>query len=257
MIMEQPTAIFLIVPDEKTGFHGLVSLFVKQSYEYLVYKAQKTMGNGESIKCRVNYILDEFSSLPTINDFPAMITAARSRNIRFNLFLQSKHQLKLRYKEEADTIMANCENWIFLTSREIDFLHEISELCGDVGSSQNKPLLSTSELQRLDKKSGEALVLHGRCKPFISKLADIDEFNLSAVSNAFGYNYDEISYPVWPQINFKSRKRIAEILDRVSGEDSYTIVPNLVIQDELTKNFDRKIANLGLDEISIITDDND
>ena len=114
-LSKKPTAFFLILPDEKTGYHGLVSLFVKQSYEYLIFKAQDSIHRSQELGNRVNYILDEFSSLPTINDFPAMITAARSRNIRFNLFLQSKHQLKLRYGEECDTIMSNCENWIFLT----------------------------------------------------------------------------------------------------------------------------------------------
>lgn len=254
-ITEQPTAIFLIVPDEKTGFHGLVSLFVKQSYEYLVYKAQKAIGNGIDMGCRVNYILDEFSAFPTISDFPAMITAARSRNIRFNLFLQSKHQLKLRYKEEADTIMANCENWIFLTSREIEFLHEVSELCGDTSSSQTKPLLTTSELQRFDKSAGEALILHGRCKPFISKLADIDEYNIPFVSDAIRYNYDKTSYPVWPKIDFMSRQQIAGISKIIFGEN-HEEIPELRVTDFLIKEIDRKIAELEREEqSSTITDD--
>ena len=91
---EKPTAFFLILPDEKTGYHNLVALFVKQSYEYLVSETQKSFFSGTPLTKRINYILDEFSSLPTISDFPAMITAARSRNIRFHLFLQSKHQLR-------------------------------------------------------------------------------------------------------------------------------------------------------------------
>ena len=253
-ITEQPTAIFLIVPDEKTGFHGLVSLFVKQSYEYLVYKAQKAVGNGIGMGCRVNYILDEFSALPTINDFPAMITAARSRNIRFNLFLQSKHQLKLRYKEEAETIMANCENWIFLTSREIEFLREMSELCGDVSGSQRKPLLTTSELQRLDKSAGEALILHGRCKPFISKLADIDDYNIPFMSGEIRYNYNTTSYPAWPQIDFLSRKRITEISKMIPNENR-EITPELRTSDFLIKEINRKIAELEQKEqSSTITD---
>ncbi|MCH5274841.1 MAG: type IV secretory system conjugative DNA transfer family protein [Lachnospiraceae bacterium] len=256
LITEKPTAIFLIVPDEKTGFHGLVSLFIKQSYEYLVYKAQMAFENDVSIGCRVNYILDEFSALPTINDFPAMITAARSRNIRFNLFLQSKHQLKLRYREEADTIMANCENWIFLASREIEFLHEMSELCGDAGNSQGKPVLTTSELQRLDKIVGEVLVLHGRFKPFISNLADIDELNIPLVSSDFKYQYDKRSYPMWSQIDFKSKERIEEILD-VLPYKNHMELSGLKKPDDLIKEIDRKIAELEQEEqLSTVTADN-
>lgn len=174
-ITERPTAVYLLLPDEKTGYHNLVSLYIKQSYEYLVYKVQSSMVNKTKQGIRVNYILDEFSSLPSISDFPAMITAARSRNIRFNLFLQSKKQLYLRYNEECDTIMSNCENWIFLSSREVDFLKELSELCGEGGNKRN--LLSVSDLQKLNKEKGQALILTGRNKPYITCLPDIDFYD--------------------------------------------------------------------------------
>lgn len=175
-IERNPTAIFMIVPDEKTGYHKLVSLFIKQSYEYIIFRAQERHHGGQTsvgrMKRRVNYILDEFSSLPIISDFPSMITAARSRNIRFTLFIQSKHQLVQRYRDEAETIQANCANWIFLTSRESAILQEISTLCGKVNA--HTPVLSEADLQRLDKEVGEALLLSGRAKPFITRLPDIE-----------------------------------------------------------------------------------
>lgn len=179
-IEKRPTAVFMIVPDEKTGYHKLVSLFIKQSYEYIIFKAQERHRRGQTfvgrLKRRVNYILDEFSSLPVINDFPAMITAARSRNIRFTLFIQSKHQLVQRYRDEAETIQANCSNWLFLTSRETAILQEISTLCGRMNA--HTPVLSEAELQRLDKDAGEALLLSGRSKPFITRLPDIEQYEL-------------------------------------------------------------------------------
>lgn len=105
VIGRKPTAVFLVVPDEKTGYHGLVSLFIKQSYEYMIFDAQNQAERDGFhvgiLSNRVNYVLDEFSSLPTIRDFPAMVTAARSRNIRFTLAIQSKHQLIQRYKDET------------------------------------------------------------------------------------------------------------------------------------------------------------
>jgi len=176
-IQKTPTAVFLVVPDEKTSYHNLVSLFIKQSYEYLIYMAQNS--DSAKPKIRVNYILDEFSSLPTIADFPAMITAARSRNIRFTLFVQSKHQLDLRYREEAETIRANCNNWIFLVSREIALLEELSKLCGTRRLSDGAivPVLSITDLQRLEKEKGEALILSGRNKPIITNLPDIKSYD--------------------------------------------------------------------------------
>ena len=103
-----------------------------------------------------------------------MITAARSRNIRFTLFIQSKHQMSQRYAEETETILANCNNWIFLTTRELSLLKDISELCGQ---KDQKPILPIDQLQRLDKGEGETLVLSGRNKPYVTKLPDIESYD--------------------------------------------------------------------------------
>lgn len=173
-ICERKTAVYLIMPDEKTTFHMMISLFVKQSYEYLINKAQNSLDGKMTV--RLNYILDEFSSLPTIKDFPAMITAARSRNIRFCLIVQSKKQLVQRYSDEAETIQSNCTNWIFLTSREVPLLEEISTLCGRVNEGR-LPLVSIFTLQHLDKSRGEALMLCGRLKPYFAFLMDIDLYD--------------------------------------------------------------------------------
>ena len=87
----------------------------------------------------------------------SMISAARSRNIRFFLMAQSLWQLNQKYKEDADTIKGNSDNWVFLTSREYNLLKEISILCGDTffkdsdGGVRSRPLISISELQRLKK----------------------------------------------------------------------------------------------------------
>lgn len=171
-IGDRKTAVFIIMPDEKTSYHKLVTMFIKQSYEYIIYQAQKKY-NG-ALPIRVNYLLDEFASLPSIKDFPAMISASRSRNIRFVLVVQSKHQLLGKYGDEAETIQSNCNNWIFLTSREVDMLHEISILCG---KRNDKPLVPMDSLQHLNKDKGEALVLSGRLFPIIARLADIKKYD--------------------------------------------------------------------------------
>ena len=173
-IGRKKTAVFLITPDEKTTYHMLVSLFIKQSYEYLIYTA--TLSKQNKVENRINYILDEFSSLPAVNDMPAMISAARSRDIRFLLIVQSKHQLKKKYREEADTIISNCVNWIFLTSRELELLKELSELCGE--KANKTPNITVFDLQHLSKNANEALVLCGRMKPAMVTLLDIDKMGI-------------------------------------------------------------------------------
>ena len=103
-----------------------------------------------------------------------MISAARSRDIRFLLVVQSQSSLKQRYAEEAETIISNCNNWIFFTSRELSLLHELSELCGT--QKNHMPNISVYDLQHLSKERREALVLAGRLKPAKVNMLDIDKF---------------------------------------------------------------------------------
>lgn len=175
-IGQEKTAVYLIIPDEKTTQHFLATTFIKQAYEVLIGEAQKQ--DNFQLPVRVNFVLDEFCNMPKIQDMPAMISAARSRNMRFYLVAQSMHQLRGKYGEDADTIKGNCDNWVFLTSKELALLEEISELCGSVNTANNskRSLISISELQRLDKERGEALILHCRQYPFISELADISAY---------------------------------------------------------------------------------
>lgn len=166
------TAVFLITPDEKTSYHKLVSLFVKQSYEYLIYCA--SLNSNNSVDNRITFVLDEFSSLPTISDMPAMISAARSRKIRFLLVVQSKSSLRKKYAEEAETIISNCSNIVFFTSRELELLRELSELCGKQKNGEAN--ISVYDLQHMSKDRREALVLCGRMDPAVVEMIDIDLF---------------------------------------------------------------------------------
>ena len=176
-IGKKKSAVYIIVPDEKTTYHFLVTTFIKQVYELLITVAQEQ--DSRTLPVRVNFVLDEFCNIPKIPDMPSMISAARSRNMRFFLVVQSLHQLTARYGKDAATIKGNCENWVFLTSKELELLREISDLCGSVsvpGEYVQRPLISVSELQRLDKQKGEALIMHARQYPIITEIADIDSY---------------------------------------------------------------------------------
>ncbi len=175
---KEKTAVYIIIPDEKSTYHFLITTFIKQAYEVLISEAQKE--ENRMLPVRVNFVLDEFCNIPKIPDMPSMISAARSRNMRYVLVAQSLHQLKGRYGEDADTIKGNCDNWIFLTSKELDLLEEISALCGTYYTPDGlqRRLISVSELQRLDKAKGEALIMHSRQYPIISEIADIDDYEM-------------------------------------------------------------------------------
>ena len=212
-IGEQKCAVFLIIPDEKNTYNNLVSLFVKQSYEYLIYKASSN--HCLKLNRRVNFILDEFSSLPPISSMSSLISAARSRDIRFILSVQGKHQLIKRYGDEAETIKSNCANWIYLTSREYSLLKELSDLCGE--QRNRTPNLSIYDLQHFNKDRCEALVLCGRMKPALVNLLDIDRFGDR------GETLDFEKFPRQPRFNidFEAFPRNTPLNLHTSHNDSF------------------------------------
>jgi len=174
-IGRKKTAVFIIIQDEKTTYHPLVTIFIKQCYETLVDVAQE---NGGKLKYRTNFILDEFANMPPLKDVETMVSAARSRNVRMNFVIQNFAQLNDVYgKEKGDTIKGNCTNIIYLISSEIAALEEISKMCGEIKvksgkdgkeKEENRPLVTVSDLQRM--KMGEVVVLRTREFPLKAKL---------------------------------------------------------------------------------------
>ena len=170
-IGRQKTAVFIVIQDEKKTYHSLVTIFIKQCYETLIDVAQE---NGGKLPYRTNFILDEFANMPPLKDVTTMVTAARSRNIRFNFIIQNFAQLYQVYgKENGETIKGNCGNIIYLISSELSALEEISKMCGEVKSKEkdktaSTPLVTVSDLQRL--KQWETIILRTRMMPFKTRL---------------------------------------------------------------------------------------
>lgn len=175
-LANKKVGIYLIIPDENTSSHFVASLFISQLYEVMIQVAQKS--SKCALDVRMNFIIDEFANLPKLEGIETMITASRSRNIRFALIVQGLTQLKQKYDETANTLCGNCNNWIYLYSKDYELLHTISRLCGEViyDTKTTMPLLSEFDLQHLSKEKGEVLILAGRKHPFLSHLTDIDDY---------------------------------------------------------------------------------
>ena len=171
-IGNKKTAVFMIIHDEKKTYHGLMTIFIKQCYETLIDCAQ---ANGGKLSYRTNFILDEFANMPPLKDVDSMVTAARSRAIRFSFIIQNFAQLNDVYGEEvAQVIKGNCGNLIYLISTELKALEEISKMCGEVKSKEkdktaSTPLVTVSDLQKL--KLFQAIIIRWRKNPFKTDLA--------------------------------------------------------------------------------------
>ena len=193
-IGRQKTAVFIVIQDEKKTYHSLVTIFIKQCYETLIDVAQES---GGKLAFRTNFILDEFANMPPLKDVTTMVTAARSRKIRFNFIIQNFAQLEEVYgKQNGETIKGNCGNIIYLISSELAALEEISKMCGEVKSQEkdktaSTPLVTVSDLQRL--KLWSIIVIRTRMMPF--KTVMTPNFKLEQ-NNAWGKQYTRSEYPV-------------------------------------------------------------
>ena len=177
-IGKKKTAVFIVIQDEKKTYHSLVTIFLKQCYETLVDYAQKC---GGKLPYRTNFLLDEFANMPPLKDVDTMVSAARSRRMRFFFVIQNFAQLAEVYgKDKGDTIKGNCTNIVYLISTELAALKEISEMCGEIkvktdkkdkdgkAIEETRPLITVSDLQKL--KMGEIILLRLRMDPFRTKL---------------------------------------------------------------------------------------
>ena len=178
---DEPTALFLKIPDEKDTRHGLAAVFVLCMYKALIKVASAR--EDLSLPRNVYFILDEFGNMPRIEKFDKMITVGRSRKIWFNMVVQSYSQLNNVYGEKvADIVKSNCGMKMFIGSNDIGTCEEFSKLCGNmtvrttstssaIGAkagdlnlstqSQVRPLIYPSELQMLNNKesTGNAIIV--------------------------------------------------------------------------------------------------
>lgn len=188
---KEKTAVFLVIPDERTNRNVLASLYIQQSYGALVDIANHNRGR---LPVRVNYLLDEFGNIPAISDFTTKITTAGGRGIRFTLALQGLDQLTKHYPESENTIVGQCWTWIYILTADEETAEIISAKAGNYtvstesynssahlsgsrseGVTQgltSRPLIMKDEVTRLPENS--VLILRTRLQPAKLPLPDIE-----------------------------------------------------------------------------------
>ena len=216
------TAVFMIIHDEKKTYHSLMTIFIKQCYETLIDVAQE---NGGKLPIRTNFILDEFANMPPLKDVDAMVSAARSRDIRFTFIIQNFAQLNDVYGDNvAEIIKGNCGNLVYLISTEMKALEEISKMCGEVKVTDEKdknatrPLITITDLQKM--KLFEAIIVRLRTSPFRTKLEP--DFKME-----WGIERKEEEYPT----RIKHEVEIFDLKKFVIDERSKKMAQNGEIHD--------------------------
>ena len=186
---DRKTALFVIISDTDDTFNFVVSILYTQLFNLLCDKADDVYGGR--LPVHVRCLLDEFANIGQIPKFEKLIATIRSREISASIILQSQSQLKAIYKDNADTIVGNCDTTLFLGGKEKTTLKEISEILGketidsfntsenrgrDVSHGLNyqklgKELMSQDEIAVMD--GGKCILQLRGVRPFFSDKYDI------------------------------------------------------------------------------------
>ena len=159
---DEKTALFVIISDTDDTFNFVVAIMYSQLFNLLCDKADNEYGGR--LPVHVRCLLDEFSNIGQIPKFEKLIATIRSREISACIILQAQSQLKAIYKDNADTIIGNCDTTLFLGGKEKSTLKELSETLGK----------ETIDMYKLSVMDGGKCILQLRgVRPFLSDKYDI------------------------------------------------------------------------------------
>ena len=162
---DRKTALFLIMSDTDSTFNFVIAILQSQLFNLLCDKADDVYGGR--LPVHVRCILDEFANIGQIPQFDKLIATIRSREISASIILQSQSQLKAIYKDNADTIVGNCDTMLFLGGKEKTTLKEISEILGketidsfNTSENRGKEISHGLNYQKLGKEESLMLMMN-------------------------------------------------------------------------------------------------
>ena len=127
-IGEKNTALFALIPDNDTSFNFLVSILYTQLFQQLFYLADYKYGGA--LPKHVHFVMDEFANVSLPDDFDKILSVMRSRNISVSIILQNLAQLKALFEKQWESIVGNCDTFLYLGGNEQSTHKYVSELMG-------------------------------------------------------------------------------------------------------------------------------
>ena len=238
---DKKTALFLIMSDTDDSFNFLISMCYTQLFNLLCEKADDEYGGR--LPVHVRCLIDEAANIGQIPRLERLMATIRSREISACLILQAQSQLKALYKDNADTIIGNCDSTIFLGGKEKTTLKELAETLGretidtfntgesrgrEVSHSLNyqklgKELMSVDELSAMD--GGKCILQLRGVRPFLSD------------------KYDITKHPNYPYLSDANPKNAFDIAKHLSTK--LKVKPNDTYEVFETNGTDEQEVNLS------------
>jgi len=125
---EKKVALFALIPDNDTSFNFLVSILYTQLFQQLFYTADHKHGGSLPIHC--HFVMDEFANVSLPDDFDKILSVMRSRGVSVSIILQNLAQLKALFEKQWESIVGNCDEFLYLGGNEQSTHKYVSELLG-------------------------------------------------------------------------------------------------------------------------------
>ena len=125
---EKKVALFALIPDNDTSFNFLVSILYTQLFQQLFYLADHKYGGSLPVHC--HFIMDEFANVSLPDDFDKILSVMRSRGVSVSIILQNLAQLKALFEKQWESIVGNCDEFLYLGGNEQSTHKYVSELLG-------------------------------------------------------------------------------------------------------------------------------
>ncbi len=253
---EKKTAVFAVIPDNDSSFNFIVGMLYTQLFQQLYYQADVVRGGR--LPVHVHFVMDEFANVALPDEFDKLLATMRSREISVSIIIQNLAQLKALFEKQWESIVGNCDEFLYLGGNEQSTHEYVSKLLGKETIDTNtygrtrgrngsystnwqlsgRELMTPDEVRILDNRYA-LLFIRGE-RPICDLKYDIlnhPNLSLSADGGADPYNHGEDT------LSYASIIFDEALLDAVSALDVNTSEFELLSEEELEEYFKTEEVN--------------
>ena len=239
---EKKVALFALIPDNDSSFNFLVSILYTQLFQQLFYSADHI--HGGALPVPVHFLMDEFANVSLPDDFDKILSVMRSRAVSVSIILQNLAQLKALFEKQWESIVGNCDEFLYLGGNEQSTHKYVSELLGketidtntygkSTGHSGNystnyqisgRELMTPDEVRLLDNQYAILFIRGERpIKDFKFDILKHPNVSLTADGHADVYRHGEVKDDI-ATIVIDGNVEDEQILDFDLSETSYELL---------------------------------
>ena len=258
---EKKTALFIIIPDNDSSFNFLVSILYTQLFQQLFYSADHI--HGGTLPVHVHFLMDEFANVSLPDDFDKILSVMRSRGVSVSIILQNMAQLKALFEKQWESIVGNCDEFLYLGGNEQGTHKYISELLGketldtntygkSSGKSGNystnyqntgRELLTPDEVRKLDNRYA-LLFIRGECPIMDEKFDIMRHPNVGGSADGKGdvYRHGEVIHSAGT-LMFDGNidpTNIAEVAEKALPDGEYILMSEEDVEELFNPNEDNE-----------------